>query len=214
MIVNAARRSACATRLDLRQISYMAAQLLQAIPEPVARKRFTRDELRRMEESGILEGRYELIEGDLIEKTGQNPKHASALRLICAWLAACFGMERLSIQLPIEVAPGDQQRSEPEPDIAVLNALLPGYSHRHPRGDELTLAVEIADSSSRFDLATKAALYALAAVPEYWVLDVTRRMLLVHRHPENGVHRRVEHLAEQETIAINGKTLLVSAVLG
>src|ERR1700683_4857843 len=103
----------------------MAAQLLPVIPETVARKRFTRDEFHRMEESGILEGRYELIEGDPIEKMGQNPPHANALRLMCAWLAACFGMERLSVQLPIEVAPGDQQRSEPEPDIAVLNALLP-----------------------------------------------------------------------------------------
>jgi Uma2 family endonuclease len=192
----------------------MAAQLLPAIPETVARKRFTRDEFHRMEECGILEGRYELIEGDLIEKTGRNPPHASALRLMCAWLAACFGMERLSVQLPIEVAPGDRERSRPEPDIAVLNALLPDYSQRHPRGDELTLAVEIADSSSRFDLATKAALYARAGVPEYWVLDLTRRVLVIHRHPENGTYRRVEQLAEQETAAINGKTLLISAVLG
>jgi Uma2 family endonuclease len=192
----------------------MAAQLLPAIPETVARKRFTRDELHRMKECGILEGRYELIEGDPIEKMGQNPPHANALRLMCAWLAACFGMERLSVQLPIEVAPDDQQRSEPEPGIAVLNALLPDYSQRHPRGDELTLVVEIADSSSRFDLATKVALYARAGVPEYWVLDVTRRVLVIHRHPENGTYRRVEQLAEQETAAINGKTLLISAVLG
>jgi hypothetical protein len=44
-------------------------------------------------------------------------------------------MERLSVQLPIEVAPDDRQRSEPEPGIAVLNALLPDYSQRHPRGE-------------------------------------------------------------------------------
>jgi len=192
----------------------MAAQLLPASSGPVARKRFTRDEFHRMEESGILEGGYELIEGDPIEKMGRNPAHANALRLMCVWLAACFGMARLSVQLPIEVAPGDQQRNQPEPDIAVLNALLPDYSQRHPRGDELTLAVEIADSSSRFDLATKAALYARAAVPEYWVLDVTRRVLVVHRRPENGAYRSVERIAEQETASINGKTLLVSTVLG
>lgn len=192
----------------------MAAQLLPAVPETVARKRFTRDEFHRMEESGILEGRYELIEGDPIEKMGQNPAHANALRLMCAWLAACFGMGLLSVQLPIEVAPDDQQRSQPEPDIAVLNALLPDYSQRHPRGDELTLAVEIADSSSRFDLATKAALYARAAVPEYWVLDVTRRVLVIHRHPENGAYRSVERVGEQDTATINGTTLVISTVLG
>ncbi len=166
-----------------------------------------------MEESGILEGRYELIEGDLIEKTGQNPAHAGALRLMLVWLAACFGVERIQSQLPIEVSTEDWQ-SEPQPDLAVLNRLLPDYLKRHPRGDELTLVVEIADCSSRFDLTAKAALYARAAVPEYWVLDLSRRILVMHRHPQNGAYGRVEHLAEHETAAINGKTLLISSVLG
>jgi hypothetical protein len=50
------------------------------------------------------------------------------------WLAACFGVERIQAQLPIEVSTEDRQRSEPEPDLAALNQLLPEYSKRHPRG--------------------------------------------------------------------------------
>ena len=180
----------------------------------IPRKRFTRDEFQRLQEAGVLEGKYELIEGDPIEKTGQHPPHAHALRLMCGWLAACFGIARLSVQLPIEVSEQDRQRSEPEPDIAVLRASLPEYRQRHPRGDELTLIVEIADSSSRFDLTTKAALYARAGVPEYWVLDLTRRILVIHRHPAKGAYGRVEQLADLEIATIDDKELQISAVLG
>lgn len=192
----------------------MAAQLIPVISETLPRKRFTRDELHRMEESGILAGRYELIEGDLIEKMGQNPPHAGALRRICKWLFRLVEAGRLSMQLPIEVAPADQQRSEPEPDIAILRAALPDYTRRHPRGDELTFIIEIADSSSRYDLTVKAALYARAGVPEYWVLDLTRRVLVIHRDPQNGSYSRIEQLAEQLTVTLEGNTILISDLLG
>jgi hypothetical protein len=56
--------------------------------------------------------------------------------------------------------------SEPEPDLAViaLNAPRP----YHPA--TATLIVEVAVSSLRRDLGTKAELYARASVPQYWVL--------------------------------------------
>jgi hypothetical protein len=49
------------------------------------RKHFTRKEFDRLSESGVFEsGRYELIDGDLIEKMGQNPAHAFAIQLVLA----------------------------------------------------------------------------------------------------------------------------------
>ena len=121
-------------------MKYMsAAHLLPplTIHEP-RRKRFTRAEVQRLLEGGLFEGqRYELIEGDLIDKMGQHPPHAYAIRLVVAWLARIFGFERVQIQLPIEVAPEDRERSSPEPDVAVLAEAKVEYQRRHPRGDEL-----------------------------------------------------------------------------
>ena len=191
----------------------MAAQFLPAISETLPRERFTRDELHRLEESGVLEGRYELINGDLISKMGQNPPHAYVLQLVCAWIYAHLQGNRTRVQLPIDVAPVDHERSEPEPDIAVLREFKPSYRECHPRGDELSLAIEIADSSSRFDLTTKAALYARAGVPEYWVVDLTRRVLVIHRHPDGEAYRQIEQLAEQETAMLEGNPILVSELL-
>jgi Uma2 family endonuclease len=49
----------------------------------------------------------------------------------------------------------------------------------------ILLAIEVADLTLSFDLATKARLYA-AGIPEYWVLDVNDRRFIVHREPIDG----------------------------
>jgi hypothetical protein len=54
-------------------------------------KRFSRVEVQPMLGSGIFEDqRLELIDGDLIVKTGQNPPHASVIRRLRKLLAQIF----------------------------------------------------------------------------------------------------------------------------
>jgi hypothetical protein len=60
----------------------MATAILPAaqVADSLRRKRFRRSEVDRMLELGILDGqRCELIDGELIEKLGQNPPHAQAI---------------------------------------------------------------------------------------------------------------------------------------
>ena len=63
------------------------------------------------------------------------------------------------------------------------------------------LVVEVSDSTLRFDLTVKAALYARAGIVEYWVLDVSGRRLIVHREPTPGGYRSVVAYSEFESIA-------------
>jgi hypothetical protein len=68
-----------------------------------SRKRFTRAEAAQMHDSGLFAGqRFELIDEDLIDKTGQNPPHACAIRTLFAWLIQIFGAKQVQIQQPIE----------------------------------------------------------------------------------------------------------------
>jgi Uma2 family endonuclease len=188
--------------------------LLPTTIEPPRRKRFTRPEVQRIAEDGLLDGqRFELIEGDLIDKMGQNPPHAFVIGLVVAWLTGIFGTSRLRVQVPIEVAVADQERSCPEPDVAVLVEAKPEYQLRHPRGDELLLVAEVADTSAQFDLTVKARLYARAVVPEYWVLDIASRWLVIHRHPVDGEYRQVTRLSEQESISLTGGGATSSVVI-
>jgi Uma2 family endonuclease len=163
---------------------------------------YTRSEVDRLALAGTFEGqRYELIEGELIRKTGQSPPHAWTVAFGHFWLAKTFGGANVRCQAPIEIASEDQERNEPEPGLFVVAEARPEYFERHPRGDELLLLIEVSDTTSRFDRPVKSALYARASVPEYWVLDVSTRALFVHRHPSGGGYRQVIHLSEDETVA-------------
>jgi Uma2 family endonuclease len=51
-----------------------------------------------------------------------------------------------------------------------------------------------------FDLTTKARLYARARIPEYWVLDLDGRRLIVHRDPMEDSYRSVNAYGENERV--------------
>ena len=162
------------------------------------RKRFTSAEVVRMMDFGLFEGkRYELIDGDLIDKMGQNPPHASVVRKVQRVLLRICGDDRVLVQQPIEAAVEDRVWSTPEPDVAVLKAVGDEeFEQRHPRGDELVLVVEVSDTTARHDSTTKRDLYARAGVPEYWVVDVTRRLLRVHRDLSNAAFGEITEIRD------------------
>ncbi|QEL15386.1 Uma2 family endonuclease [Limnoglobus roseus] len=45
------------------------------------------------------------------------------------------------------------------------------------------MVVEVSNGTLGFDATTKAELYATAGVPDYWVIDLEGRQLLVYRDP-------------------------------
>jgi Uma2 family endonuclease len=174
-----------------------------AIIQP-PRKRFTRSEVEQMLEAGLFAGqRFELIDGDLIDKMGQNPPHATAIELCMEQLVRIFGVRLVRVQLPMEASGLDRERSVPEPDLAVLVERKPDFARRHPNGSELKLLVEVSDTTVRYDSTTKRDLYARAGVPEYWVLDLTNRRALVHRQldPNKSEYANIQSYGETETVS-------------
>jgi Uma2 family endonuclease len=168
------------------------------------RKRFTRSEVEQMAEAGLFAGqRFELIDGDLIDKMGQNPPHATAIELCMEQFIVIFGVRLVRVQLPMEAGAADGERSVPEPDLAVLMERKPDFSRRHPNGDELRLLVEVADTTVRYDSTLKRDLYARAGVPEYWVLDLNNRRIIVHRQLDvhKSEYTNIQSYAETETVS-------------
>jgi Uma2 family endonuclease len=114
-------------------------------------------------------------------------------------LEQVFGWERVFSEAPIDVAPDDHPTREPEPDVYVLRGR--DFRGKEPVPTELVLVVEVADTTLTFDTATKAALYAPAGLPEYWVLDLNGRRLIVHWDPSGSVYKSVVACGEQERVA-------------
>src|ERR1044071_7214999 len=119
------------------------------------RKVFTRAECEAMVETGVLAGRYELIDGEIISKKGQKRRHALTVALATNMLMRVFGGLHVQCQLPIDVAVEDRDRNEPEPDVVVLQHPTTEYLSVHPGPGAVLLAVEIADTSLEFDLHKK-----------------------------------------------------------
>jgi Uma2 family endonuclease len=165
------------------------------------RKRWTRAECQTLEATGLWEReRLELIEGDLISRMGKKRPHVNVMILAMKWLASVFGDLYVTPEAPIDVAPEDNPTNEPEPDLAVLKQPCTTYATANPGPSDVRLLVEISDTTLAFDLGTKSRLYARAGIPEYWVVDVPGRRIVVHRGPRAGIYENVISYRADETI--------------
>ena len=98
------------------------------------RKLWTRAEYDALASSGVLDDqRLELIEGELINKTGKNRPHTNSIVLLREWLVAVFGSRRIQTKTPIDVAPEDNPTNEPEPDLSVLKREITHFKVDNPR---------------------------------------------------------------------------------
>jgi len=133
------------------------------------------DTYNRMVLTGALEGLHiELLDGLLVEMSPISPAHTVVVTRLMRHFAAA-PQWWTQVQSPVEIRP----RSEPEPDLLVA-------AHRPPPGQHLRgalIAIEVAVSSHRADRGRKVALYAQAAIPNYWLVDVPGRAIEVRTEP-------------------------------
>jgi Uma2 family endonuclease len=152
---------------------------------------WTVEEYHRMAETGILDEdeRVELLFGKIIWMSAKGTAHSSAIARTNKLLQNGLGNQAwISIQDPITL----NNRSEPEPDIAVVQIDPLDYADHHPTPSEVYLIIEVADSSLKFDCETKDKAYAQAGIVDYWVIDVVNRQLYVFREPnEEGYQSQV-----------------------
>ena len=170
------------------------------------RRRWTRDECERLVKKGELTGRYELIDGKIISKMGQHSPHTIASMLMGQWLVAVFGYLFVRTEKPIVIRGRMGKTNEPEPDIAVTFNPSTTYFPQQPGPSDVRLIVEVSDSPLRFDLKTKALLYARVGIPEYLVLDVAGRRIYRHRLPAHGGYREVVIFGENDNLTLLERT--------
>ncbi len=142
------------------------------------RQRWDVGEYTRLAELGFFTGRrVELIHGEIIQMPPMRNDHAVALSLSEDQLRRIFVSGYwIRPQMPLYLA----RRSAPEPDLAVVTGSPRDYQV-HPR--TALLVLEISDTTLAFDRARKAALYAHAQIPEYWIVNLVDRHLEVYRQP-------------------------------
>ncbi|HVF09521.1 MAG TPA: Uma2 family endonuclease [Abditibacteriaceae bacterium] len=151
-------------------------------PRPM---RWTKEQYYHMADMGWFDDkRVELIEGEIIEMSPVGSTHWACVELTVQALRAIFGPGYVvSAQNAFDAGEG----AEPQPDIIVIPGSPRDYKDRLP--SVALLVVEVADTTLVSDRTQKAALYAKAGIPEYWIVNLLRRRLEVHRAPAAQPHK-------------------------
>jgi Uma2 family endonuclease len=184
--------------------------------ETINKKLFTVDDLYRMADAGILpeDGRFELIRGEIIELPRPGSPHAGRVkRLIHLFTSRLAEAAILSVQDPVLL----DRYSAPFPDLALLKPRADFYTEAHPTPGDVLLMVEVADAPVWYDTKVKAGLYAEFEIPEYWLLDINKDIVVVRTHPADGEYRKVEIKQRGETIqpcSFPNTPFLVDEILG
>jgi Uma2 family endonuclease len=147
-------------------------------------RRFTVDDYHRMIDAGILgeNDRVELVDGWIVEMSPIVPPHATCVSLLAAAIQELLPAGWIvRVQSPITIANG-----EPEPDIAVVQGSIRDYRARHPSGADIAVVVEVADASLQFDRLQKRIQYAMAGIPEFWIVNLVDQSIEIYRNPAHS----------------------------
>lgn len=167
-----------------------------------------------LDESGAFDAyrKTELIEGDVYFMNAQHRPHARIKSRLHVLLAAALQKTATGLEAVVEGSVAIPPNNVPEPDIVITSeaegdGLIPLASVR--------LIVEVSDTTLVFDLGTKAQLYASAGVPEYWVADVTAKVIHQMWAPKGEAYaqRREVAFGEQvEAMTIAGLAVKTAGV--
>ena len=148
-------------------------------------------EYRQMIAAGIIEedARVELLQGQIMLTTPVGRFHAACVSYLNEWLTGLVN-KRYIVRIQDPISLGD--RSEPEPDLAIVQRRADYYAAALPGPEDLVLLIEVADTSLVRDKTLKAPLYASFAVEEYWLIDLNEQELYRYTSPDNGAYQSVK----------------------
>ena len=166
-------------------------------------------------DEGVLhpDDRVELLEGVIVAMAPQSARHAAATSRVDDALRAAIGTRAVTrVQLPLALG----LYSVPEPDVAVVPGRRADYDTAHPTTG--LLVVEVAEASLAQDRLTKAAIYAAAGIPEYWLVNLRDDRVEVFQAPDRQAARygetRLAGSGEQlELVALPGAVVAVEDLL-
>lgn len=146
--------------------------------------KWTIEDYHQLVETGLLEGRaVELINGEIVEMAPEGEPHAYYSSEAGDYLTRVLG-DRAMIRpaKPITLP----NASEPEPDIAIVQRLGREYLQHHPYPENIFWVIEYSQTSLEKDQTVKYRIYAEAGIPEYWLVNLARRELVVFRQPQGS----------------------------
>lgn len=158
---------------------------------------WTIDGFDALQQQGLLHGRHELLDGR-IHAVVRDERHDRVVAGIERHLVARFGRDRVRCAVPIVVSTANL----PDADLVVLAPA----DDRMADGPwvvakDVGVVVAVVDATLPRDRTLKAGVYASAGIPEYWLVDIVRATVTLHRVPRDGRYHRVGTVGAWEPFA-------------
>ncbi len=181
---------------------------LQTLPSPPLRLlyRMSMEKYEAMVESGVFtkRDRFQLLEGLLVAIMTENPPHAIACELCSEVLKRVLPTGwHVRSDRPLRIP---ARTSEPEPDLVVARGEIRDYRKRHPEPVDVSLVIEVADSSLEEDRTVMARIYGGGGVARYWIINLVDHQVEVYSQPSGTAeplgYRHCEIFRPGQSIAV------------
>lgn len=181
----------------------------------LTRRLFTADEYERMIAAGVFQedDRLELLEGEIIAMRPIDARHAACVnRLGALFYRALPQSVMVSTQNPIRLS----DRSEPQPDFALVHARPDFYAQVLPTPSDVLLLVEVAEATLAYDRDIKVPRYAQAGIPEVWLVNIVNGLIVRYAQPTPHGYQDIHQVYPGQIIvslSIAGLTMQVNDIL-
>ena len=165
------------------------------------RRKFTIEQYHKMAKSGILteEDRVELIRGEIVEMSPIGRRRAACVRRLVKLFSEKLSQRAIvDTQNPVELS----DRSEPQPDVVLLQPHPDFYEAGHPQPQDIFLLVEVADTTVETDRNVKIPLYAEGGISEVWLVDINEQCIEIYRDPLSTGYQSVQKFQRGQTLSI------------
>lgn len=175
---------------------------MSALTAALPHRKFTIEEYHNFIETGVFkpEERLELWEGEFVEMSPIGTRHASCVNYLIELLRDFLGKNVIiSPQNPIVL----NDFSEPQPDIALLRRREDFYRSENATAKDVLIAMEIADTTLKYDRDTKFPRYAASGIEEAWLIDLENDRVEIHGEPTEFGYSLVKILHRGQTAESN-----------
>ena len=178
--------------------------------------KYTVAEYHVMGEAGILtqNDRVELIDGEIVQMPPIGSSHQETVDVLTElFVSLVSGEARVRVQGPVRLG----ERGEPEPDLLLLRRREGFYRSAHPQPNDVFLAVEVSETTLRYDRNVKVPLYAQQGIPEVWLVNLPAETVEVYRDPQGAAYRETNQYRRGDTLspqAFPNLQLAVEQMLG
>lgn len=156
--------------------------------------------------------KVELINGIITAMSPAGPEHSNVVMRLTRFFAPLLDRYDLLVQGTVNLASGQIF----DPDLAVVQRRDGDiYKHRHPGPDDIPLVIEAALSSMKRDAQVKMPIYAAAGIPEYWIVDIENKTLIVHRDPTDNGYGLIQKFTGETPVSaasVDGLTLTPASI--